>query len=55
MKELKCPLCEKNVYPSVGDGCRMCGMPLDELDEGFCSEECKRKYKSINKSNRRLK
>lgn len=48
MKKLKCPLCEENVYSGLGEGCRMCGMPLKEFDEEFCSETCKEEYKKIN-------
>lgn len=51
-QELKCPLCEKKLYSSIGLGCKMCGMPL-ESDKNFCSKRCKNKYKKINKINTR--
>ena len=47
-QELSCPLCEKKLYSSAGLGCMMCGMPLENESDEFCSEECRRKYKDIN-------
>ena len=44
---MECPLCEKKLYSSIGDGCVMCGMPV-ENEAGFCSDECKEIYKKIN-------
>ena len=55
-QELKCPLCKKKLYSSIGFGCMMCGMPLEDLGKKFCSKRCQKKYKKINKINeRRLK
>ena len=48
MKTLKCPLCTEEVYSGLGKGCVMCGMALEEEQEEFCSEECRKKYKEIN-------
>ena len=44
MKNKKCPLCYKIVYSDIGNGCLMCGMPLKNNDDKFCSKECKIKY-----------
>jgi len=47
-QELKCPLCEEKIYSYLGEGCKMCGMELQEMDIDFCSEGCKKKYAQIN-------
>jgi len=43
-----CPLCSEELYSGLGEGCIICGMPLEEGKE-FCSERCMDKYKKINK------
>jgi len=48
INELDCPICEEPVYSSVGKGCKMCGMPVEDGNE-FCSKECELKYTLINK------
>ena len=48
-QELNCPLCEKKIYSSIGFGCVLCGMPLENEKSKFCSKKCKREYKKINK------
>jgi len=54
MKELECPLCKEKIYSSIGEGCKMCAMPLNEWDEEFCSKRCKIKYFMINKLNNKV-
>jgi predicted amidophosphoribosyltransferase len=49
MKTMNCPLCKKGLYSEVGNGCKMCGMPLENNDEEFCSKSCRTKYNNINK------
>ena len=46
IQELKCPLCEKELYSGIGLGCKMCGMPLEKY-KNFCS---KRYYQGCNYS-----
>ena len=46
---LSCPICKKDVYSTVGIGCKMCGMALDDL-ESFCCKICMRKYNTINRN-----
>jgi transposase-like protein len=45
---LDCPVCKKEVYSSLGNGCKMCGMVLDNT-QSFCCKICMRKYNTINK------
>ncbi len=47
-QELKCPLCKEKVFSELGEGCKMCGMPLEYSEKGFCSEFCKKEYYKIN-------
>lgn len=47
INELDCPICEETVYSSIGDGCKMCGMPVEDGKE-FCSKECGIKYALIH-------
>jgi len=49
-KQLKCPVCEDEVYSGVGKGCKMCGMLLKDKEKTFCCKLCMRKYNTINKS-----
>jgi len=49
IQEIKCPLCKEDLYSGLGVGCKMCGMVLVEFDEDFCSEECEKNFKEINK------
>jgi len=46
--KMNCPVCKKEVFSSVGNGCKMCGMALDNL-ESFCCKICMRKYNTINR------
>lgn len=46
-QNLKCPLCQKNIYSGIGVGCNMCGMLLEDKDELFCSEKCSEIYGEI--------
>lgn len=48
VSEMNCPICEKQVFSEVGEGCKMCGMAMDEGDELFCCEVCEDKYTEIN-------
>jgi len=48
MKEdMECPLCNEKVFSGTGNGCRMCGMVLEE-GQDFCSDICEEKYGGIN-------
>lgn len=47
INKLDCPICEEPVYSSIGSGCKMCGMPVEEGKE-FCSNECEIKYALIH-------
>jgi hypothetical protein len=53
-KNLDCPICEKIVYSSVGGGCKLCGMPLNDKNENFCSENCRIKYLIIHLKNKMI-
>ena len=44
---LKRSLCQEIVYSEIGNGCKMCGMPINE-NEVFCSNSCKIKYAKIH-------
>ena len=46
---MNCPLCYEKVYSGIGEGCKMCGMSLENAEEKFCSIKCKKIYKIINK------
>jgi len=48
MTNLTCPLCKEQVYSGLGNGCKLCGMPLED-DKKFCSSICKEKYREVNK------
>lgn len=48
MREYNCPLCHERVYSKAGQGCKMCGMPLEDKDMEFCSKICRTKYYEIN-------
>jgi len=45
--KLECPLCREELYTGLGEGCKMCGMPLNSKKK-FCSKRCKIKYNKIN-------
>ena len=49
-ENMKCPLCHEEVYSELGEGCKMCGMVLENTDELFCSKECEETYGEIHKS-----
>ncbi len=48
MKNLNCPLCEEEVYSGIGEGCKMCGMALEDKTEEFCSMKCEEQHSKIN-------
>ena len=50
-KQMSCLICKKELYSSLGEGCKMCGMVLDEKNKEnkFCCKICMRKYSTINK------
>ncbi len=48
MKQLNCPLCHGKVYSSIGEGCKLCGMPLENENDEFCSMRCNEIYDGIN-------
>lgn len=50
---LDCPICYEVVYSSIGNGCKMCGMPLIDKNKEFCSKKCEVKYASINLKKRK--
>ena len=51
MKHVKdCPICEQELVSDIGKGCKMCGMPLENKEEEFCSEECIIGYRLIHKN-----
>jgi len=45
-RKIDCPLCDEELFSSVGKGCIMCGMPI-EAQEEFCSNKCKKTYIKI--------
>ena len=45
---LECPLCKEEIYSGLGEGCKMCGMPVEKRKD-FCSSKCRIKYNNINK------
>jgi len=45
---LSCPICKKDVYSIAGNGCKMCGMALEDAG-AFCCKICMRKYNTINR------
>jgi hypothetical protein len=47
---MNCPICKKEVFSSIGKGCKMCGMAIsgDEFGD-FCCKICMRKYNTINR------
>ena len=46
--KLDCPICDKEVFSGVGEGCKMCGMVMLGFED-FCCKLCMRKYNSINR------
>ncbi len=48
-KSMSCLICNKELFSEIGKGCRMCGMPLENINEEFCSQSCIIKYNNINK------
>jgi predicted amidophosphoribosyltransferase len=52
-KSMSCLICEKELYSEIGEGCKMCGMPLEKINqEEFCCNDCKKKYEEINKNDK---
>lgn len=45
---MECPICHEDVYSEIGEGCKMCGMALEDESELFCSEECEKVYGDIH-------
>ena len=46
---MNCPICKKEVFSNIGNGCMMCGMPIKNEEFGkFCCKICMRKYNTIN-------
>ena len=51
MKHVKdCSICEQELVSDIGKGCKMCGMPLENKEEEFCSEKCIIDYRLIHKN-----
>jgi len=48
MKQMRCFVCTQIVYSEIGEGCKMCGMSLEDKDLDFCCEACEDKYGEIN-------
>ena len=48
-KDYNCPLCKKEIYSGIGNGCMMCGMLLVDKDETYCCNICMRRHNKINK------
>lgn len=49
MKDHKdCPICQQELVSEIGKGCKMCGMPLENKNDDFCSLKCKEDYKNIH-------
>lgn len=44
-----CPICEIELVSSIGEGCLMCGMPLNNEFDRFCSKNCEESYEKIHK------
>ena len=47
MQEFECPVCREIVFSGIGEGCKMCGMPLESRKD-FCCVDCEEKYFQIN-------
>ncbi len=51
MKNTKdCPICEKELISDIGEGCRMCGMPLNNKIDKFCSKKCEIDHETIHRN-----
>lgn len=48
-ERMSCPICDKELFSEVGEGCLMCGMSVDK-GEFFCCKLCMRKYNKINRN-----
>jgi len=46
--QLDCPICNREVFSGIGEGCRMCGMITIGFED-FCCKLCMRKFNSINR------
>lgn len=44
-----CPLCYQEIFSDIGKGCKMCGMPLEDKSNEFCSKTCRIKFNKIKK------
>jgi len=47
-----CPLCYKEIFSEIGKGCKMCGMPLEDESNKFCSKTCRIKFDKIKKEDK---
>ena len=50
MENMNCPLCKEEIFSEIGNGCIMCGMPIESQEE-FCSNKCKQMYIKIRAIN----
>ncbi len=50
MNHKDCPICNQELVSDIGKGCKMCGMPLENKEEDFCSEKCVINYGMIHKN-----
>lgn len=48
---MECGVCEKELFSGLGEGCRMCGMPLEGLGL-FCCGGCEEKFGDVNEGRR---
>ena len=46
-QKMNCPLCKEELFSGIGFGCLMCGMPIENKKDRFCSEGCEKKYGKI--------
>ncbi len=44
------PICEQELFSDINEGCKMCGMPLEDKTEDFCSENCAIDYQIIHRT-----
>jgi len=48
-KVAKCNICSQKLFSGIGNGCKLCGMLLDNINDKFCCKICMRKYNVINR------
>ncbi|MBT3985766.1 hypothetical protein HOD38_02315 [archaeon] len=44
---MKCNICHKELYSSVGKGCKLCAMPLKDKSQEFCCKPCRKDYAKV--------